>query len=650
MRFPRRRFGMRHGQLLIGALALAALIAVNGPPMASFAKSEYHQWQITRPGYEHRYGHWTNLPIPADMRINTVHTIVLNTGKVLLMAGSGNNVGDFNAHKFESVVWDPKTGKFTKIPTPYDMFCSGHYILPDGMVLIAGGTSRYEQMASQIHYAAGVVTIANRGLENSARLPAGSVFTSSSGQRYRSTASVNVLPARVTYTHRDGRRIKVTVPSYTPLWVKAQSSGNAAIVRSNQQFAMPGSVPALTAWTMRATAFSITKAQQNYWGTRQSYLFNPYTEKYERVSDLNLARWYPTLVGLKDGDVLAVSGLDQFGRSIQGNSEIFSLKSHTWTIDRKLTKSFPTYPSLYLMPDGDLFFSGASSGYGPNTPAWRAPGIWNPFTNAFRPIPGLRDPNDTETAGSVLLPPAQAQRYAIIGGGGVGQSNASTSRIDIVDLKEKHPRWRPAGHLSIGTRYPEVVITPDDGVLISGGSQDYRGEHGSDLLRAYMYHPLTMDMSMMAPPLVGRDYHAEGVLLADGRILTVGGNPLFGNRQDTTPEIFKKTISIFSPPYLFHGPRPSLSGGPAVLSRGQTGVFTTPDPGAIVQARLIHPSSVTHVTDVQQRSIALPMRRTSGGVALTIPQGSGLVPAGWYMLFVDNRLGVPSVARWVQVR
>jgi hypothetical protein len=32
-----------------------------------------------------------------------------------------------------------------------------------------------------------------------------------------------------------------------------------------------------------------------------------------------------------------------------------------------------------------------------------------------------------------------------------------------------------------------------------------------------------------------------------------------------------------------------------------------------------------------------------------IPSSPGLLPSGWYMLFVDNREGTPSEARWVQV-
>ena len=178
--------------------------------------------------------------------------------------------------------------------------------------------------------------------------------------------------------------------------------------------------------------------------------------------------------------------------------------------------------------------------------------------------------------------------------------------------------------------------------MISGGSKYYRGMHDSDLMTAHMWMPNTGDGQNLADPLVGRDYHSEGLLLPDGRILTLGGNPLFGDKQDTKPQVFHHQISIYSPPYLYRGSRPQLTGGPSMVKRGQTATFTTPDAGSIVKARLMHPSAVTHVTDVQQRSIALSISHEHGEVALTVPTGAGLVPTGWYMLFVDNSAAYPQ--------
>ena len=71
-------------------------------------------------------------------------------------------------------------------------------------------------------------------------------------------------------------------------------------------------------------------------------------------------------------------GLNQFGQIITGHSEEFSLKTHRWTLEPQLKHSFPTYPALFLMPNGNLFFTGASAGYGPDKWSWREPGIWNP--------------------------------------------------------------------------------------------------------------------------------------------------------------------------------------------------------------------------------------------------------------------------------
>ena len=41
--------------------------------------------------------------------------------------------------------------------------------------------------------------------------------------------------------------------------------------------------------------------------------------------------------------------------------------------------------------------------------------------------------------------------------------------------------------------------------------------------------------------------------------------------------------------------------------------------------------------------------RTADGVSLTLPGNPDLLPPGWYMLFLTDAAGTPSVARWVQV-
>ena len=95
-------------------------------------------------------GKWTVSSKPSPVR--AVHAALLNNGHVLLIQGSGNDANLFAAGTFTTTEWDPVRNTFRSIPTPYDMFCSGHAALPDGSLLVAGGTSAYPQIAANLDY------------------------------------------------------------------------------------------------------------------------------------------------------------------------------------------------------------------------------------------------------------------------------------------------------------------------------------------------------------------------------------------------------------------------------------------------------------------------------------------------------------------
>ena len=46
----------------------------------------------------------------------------------------GENHGGISA-----TVWDPATDSLLSVPTPYNVFCSGHSALADGRILVVGG-------------------------------------------------------------------------------------------------------------------------------------------------------------------------------------------------------------------------------------------------------------------------------------------------------------------------------------------------------------------------------------------------------------------------------------------------------------------------------------------------------------------------------
>ena len=83
---------------------------------------------------------------------------------------------------------------------------------------------------------------------------------------------------------------------------------------------------------------------------------------------MNQARWYPTVLTLPDGRILAASGT---GAS---EVEIYDAGADTWTLVTGATRKFPElYPSLHLLPSRHIFYR-APAGRSP-TPRRRRPPI-----------------------------------------------------------------------------------------------------------------------------------------------------------------------------------------------------------------------------------------------------------------------------------
>ena len=164
------------------------------------------------------------------------------------------------------------------------------------------------------------------------------------------------------------------------------------------------------------------------------------------------------------------------------------------------------------------------------------------------------------------------------------------------------------------------MLLPDDQVLVTGGSRYYRGEHGSDNRDTRVYDVATNTFSWAANSITGRDYHSGGILLPNGSVLTLGGNPVFGNAQDTEPQTFNQEIDVYSPPYLFQGRRPSIKTAPKVMRLGHSYLIKVTQTSDVSYLRLMRPDNPTHVTDVNERSIGLSFTQAGHGyLKITIP-------------------------------
>ncbi|MFI0501405.1 galactose oxidase-like domain-containing protein [Streptomyces albogriseolus] len=642
------RAGRRRARrIAIGTAVVLALAGMNGPWLYRFGTEKYHQYKIDQPEYKAANGKWEIVEFPEEYRQNTIHAALLRTGKVLLVAGSGNNQDNFDAKKYDTRIWDPVEGTVKKVPTPNDLFCTGHTQLANGNLLIAGGTKRYEKLKGDVKKAGGLMLVHNENPDKPITLPAGTKFTGKeNGKTFVSKDPVLVPRAEKKFDPETGEFLGTT-PGVGRIYVEAQKEGAAYETGTQDNYRVQG----LTGADARNTygiAEKLALDKKDFQGIRDAYEFDPVAEKYIKVDPMKEARWYPTLTTLSDGKILSVSGLDDIGQLVPGKNEVYDPETKEWEYTDE-ERQFPTYPALFLMQNGKIFYSGSNAGYGPDD-VGRDPGVWDVETNKFKKIPGLSDPKLMETSNTVLLPPAQDEKYMVIGGGGVGESPRSSEKTRIVDLSADDPAFVDGPSLDKGTRYPQASILPNDEVLISGGSEDYRGRGDSNILEARIYDTEKNELRRVADPLVGRNYHSGSILLPDGRVMFFGSDSLFADKANTKPGEFEQRVEIYTPPYLYGDEeQPDLSGGPQTIERGGSGTFTSRDAASVKKVRLIRPSATTHVTDVDQRSIALDFTTDGDKVTVTVPENKNLVQSGWYMLFVTDGDGTPSKAQWVQV-
>ncbi|MFD8175398.1 galactose oxidase-like domain-containing protein [Streptomyces sp. NPDC059709] len=641
------RAGRRRARrFAIGTAVVVALAGMNGPWLYRFSTEKYHQYKINQPEYKAANGKWEIIEFPEKYRQNTIHAALLRTGKVLMVAGSGNNQDNSDDKQYDTRIWDPVKGTIKKVPTPSDLFCTGHTQLANGNLLIAGGTKRYEKLKGDVTKAGGLMVVHNENPDKPITLPAGTKFTGKeNGKTFVSKDPVLVPRAEKVFDKETGKFLR-NDPGLGRIYVEAQKSGSKYETGTEDNYRVQG-LSGADARNTYGIAQKLALDKKDFQGIRDAFEFDPVAEKYIKVDPMHEARWYPTLTTLSDGKILSVSGLDDIGQLVPGKNEIYDPKTKEWTYTDKV-RQFPTYPALFLMQNGKIFYSGANAGYGPDD-VGRTPGIWDVETNKFTEVPGMSDANMLETANTVLMPPAQDEKFMVIGGGGVGESKLSSEKTRIVDLKADDPKFVDGPSLEKGTRYPQASILPDDSVLVSGGSEDYRGRSDSNIFQARLYHPDTNSFERVADPLVGRNYHSGSILLPDGRLMFFGSDSLYADKANTKPGKFEQRIEIYTPPYLYRDSRPDLSGGPQTIERGGSGTFTSRAASTIKKVRLIRPSASTHVTDVDQRSIALDFKAQGDKLTVTVPTNENLVQSGWYMMFATDGEGTPSKAEWVRV-
>jgi hypothetical protein len=195
--------------------------------------------------------------------------------------------------------------------------------------------------------------------------------------------------------------------------------------------------------------------------------------------------------------------------------------------------------------------------------------------------------------------------------------------------------------------YHTLTLLPDGTVLGTGGgpTTDAIGVN-SAILAAELWSPVTESWTTMASMQKPRLYHSNALLMPDARVLVLGGGRFNGINEPTD----QLSSEFYSPPYLFKGTRPTISSAPASATYATSIAVQTPDAARIASVSLIKIGSVTHSINQDQRY--LPLQFSVSGTTLNIqtPANSNLAPPGFYMLFILDTNGVPSVAAMVKIQ
>jgi galactose oxidase len=445
------------------------------------------------------------------------------------------------------------------------------------------------------------------------------------------------------------------------------------------QFSVAGNLPAFNpfcsghAWLPDGRLLVAGGHITNYNGENRADIYNPFTNLWANAdpnqtnvpnmgsTSSNPAtsgkRWYPSATTLSNGDVLVLSGdvvpTDQGGGGNTNRTvQIYQHASNTWrTLTGALRPSndlLPEYPRVFQGPDGRAISLSDNSN-----------------DTEFLDMTGNGDWDFVEeTLDSNLHNYGPAVMYdtgkiAYIGGGHV-----PTRNISMLDLYDPEPAWRYGGG---GTEEPPVdspyvmhrarrqnnaTILADGTVLITGGT-DVTGWNDPNGLvaTAEIWDPVTEEVTPVADANVNiyRGYHSTALLLPDGRVLVTGGDHDYGGAipgQNTNAE-------IYTPKYLFAqdgspAVRPTVTAAPDVAELGDTIFVETPDAESIAKALWVVPGAVTHAQNWTQRANTLDFTTTEAGLNIALPADQNEAPVGYYMLFLVNDQGTPSIAKWIR--
>ncbi len=402
-------------------------------------------------------------------------------------------------------------------------------------------------------------------------------------------------------------------------------------------------------------------AYTTFAGLRTVFTFDPFSETWTEQPDMAHGRWYPNQILLPDGRTIISGGLSDVppGGVMNKTLEVFNPASTLGgqgTIDEEPSadKNFGLYPRTFtLNTSGNVLFAGPQASHtwtlDTNTFTWKgAPHMayTRQYDNAVR-RPGGPSGSDTftELGGYDTAPPPDGSSF-----------HPATDTTETMNADAKTPAWTPSAPWNVARANSNTVLLPDGSMVTVGGGSGYDANNGGGYVtyadgrarQVELYDPASNSWQLGPAQQEDRAYHSTAVLLPDGRVFSAGDDlhPLEPDGRDSQTD----NGEIYSPPYLFNGPRPVIGSAPQAVNWGDAFTIHTTS-AKINKAVLMAPGATTHGFDTNQRYVKLHiLDKVAGqGVDVAAPPSPRVAPPGYYMLFLINKAGVPSVADWVKV-
>jgi Domain of unknown function (DUF1929) len=410
-----------------------------------------------------------------------------------------------------------------------------------------------------------------------------------------------------------------------------------------------------------------------YAGLNHVYTFDPRSERWTRQPDMNHGRWYPSQLLMPDGRTFIMGGFDEGGFAVKNEDlELFTPAAKRGGVgsisllgpagvlgDPGQPPVGDYYPHLFWMPSGRALVAGPYT----NDSWWLDPGrgaafSWTDISNF---------PSSRVWGSAVLVPGGPAGSRQVLQIGGSDKPAADAAGLDAlatnstIAFDERAGTWTAARPLNVARSHLNTVLLPDRSMVTVGGGLGARRPDGqyavtADHLRMELWNPATRRWRLGPAQREFRTYHSTALLLPDGRVVSAGDD--FHGRFGDARDFVQDSAEIYEPAYLFDGnrraPRPAIRRAPASITWGKA-FDVRVRPGRrtrrINRAVLVAPSATTHAVDINQRVVPLRTKATGRKrIRVRAPRSRDVAPPGVYMLFVLDRTGTPSKARWVRLQ